>query len=134
MAGPVWSAKIHKEDFVKQLRGDFDEENGDVVVKVYDDSSAGFSKDACSKADQANATALEPSKNVNESTSKKVNGGVMTEKLSKLKTRARIEGMLAMVGEELQEEPLYYDSDHLCSVLHCTCISFIVFRCCNSMY
>lgn len=43
-------------------------------------------------------------------------------------TRQRIDGILSVVCEELQDQPLYYVGDALCSVLHCTCPGFIPLR------
>jgi len=43
-------------------------------------------------------------------------------------TRQRIVGVLSVVSEELQDQPLYYVGDALCSVLHCTSPGFIPLR------
>jgi len=43
-------------------------------------------------------------------------------------TRQRIDGILGVVSEELQGQPLYYVGDALCSILHCTSPGFIPFR------
>ena len=43
-------------------------------------------------------------------------------------TRQRIDGILSVVSEELQDQPLYYVGDALCSVLHCTSPGFIPLR------
>ena len=43
-------------------------------------------------------------------------------------TRQRIDGILSVVSEELQDQPLYYVGDSLCSVLHCTSPGFIPLR------
>jgi len=43
-------------------------------------------------------------------------------------TRQRIDGILSVVCEELQDQPLYYVGDSLCSVLHCTSPGFIPLR------
>ena len=45
------------------------------------------------------------------------------------KTRQRIDGILSVVSEEIQDQPLYYVGDALCSVLHCTSPGFIPLRC-----
>ena len=43
-------------------------------------------------------------------------------------TRQRIDGILSVVSEELQDQPLYYVGDDLCSILHCTSPGFIPVR------
>jgi len=43
-------------------------------------------------------------------------------------TRQRINGILGVVVEELEDQPLYYVGDALCSVLHCTSPGFIRLR------
>jgi len=43
-------------------------------------------------------------------------------------TRQRIDGILSVVSEELQDHPLYYVGDALCSTLHCTSPGFIPLR------
>jgi len=43
-------------------------------------------------------------------------------------TRQRIDGILSVVTEELNDQPLYYVGDALCSVLHCTSPGFIPLR------
>jgi len=47
-------------------------------------------------------------------------------------TRQRINGILTVVSEELEDQPLYYVGDALCSILHCTSPGFIPLRytCC----
>lgn len=57
----------------------------------------------------------------------RVIAGVESEK-GRFGTRQRILGMLNVVCEELENEPLYYDMDHLCTVLHCTAIGFLPIR------
>uniref|UniRef100_A0AAY4F0I5 tRNA (guanine(26)-N(2))-dimethyltransferase n=1 Tax=Denticeps clupeoides TaxID=299321 RepID=A0AAY4F0I5_9TELE len=43
-------------------------------------------------------------------------------------TSKRIEGVLSMVTEELQDVPLYYTLDHLSSTVHCNTPSMLQFR------
>ena len=45
-----------------------------------------------------------------------------------LKTSARIVGMLTVVTEELPDVPLYYITDDLCRIVHCTAPRFIQMR------
>ncbi|ESN93195.1 hypothetical protein HELRODRAFT_157901 [Helobdella robusta] len=53
----------------------------------------------------------------------------LTEKRkSEFKTSDRVIGMLSVISEELHDVPLYYDIDHLCTVLHCTSIGFLPIR------
>ena len=47
---------------------------------------------------------------------------------TKLKTSARIVGMLTVVTEELPDVPLYYITDDLCRIVHCTAPRFIQMR------
>ncbi|KAJ9580194.1 hypothetical protein L9F63_004137 [Diploptera punctata] len=43
-------------------------------------------------------------------------------------TKKRMQGVLAVVREELMDVPLYYTLDRLCSVLHCETMSMMQFR------
>lgn len=43
-------------------------------------------------------------------------------------TKQRILGILNVICEELENEPLFYDTDHLCTVLHCSAIGFLPMR------
>ena len=43
-------------------------------------------------------------------------------------TARRMQGVLAVVGEELPDVPLYYTLDRLCSVMHCECMPMMHFR------
>lgn len=43
-------------------------------------------------------------------------------------TARRMQGVLAVVGEELPDAPLYYTLDRLCSVMHSECIPMMQFR------
>ena len=43
-------------------------------------------------------------------------------------TARRMQGVLAVVGEELPDVPLYYTLDRLCSVMHTECIPMMHFR------
>ncbi|XP_052425923.1 tRNA (guanine(26)-N(2))-dimethyltransferase [Carassius gibelio] len=47
---------------------------------------------------------------------------------TRFKTSKRIEGVLSMVTEELQDIPLYYVLDHLSSTVHCNTPSMLQFR------
>jgi len=44
------------------------------------------------------------------------------------KTQSRIVGMLSVVTEELQDQPLYFDMDELCRIVHCTAVGFLPLR------
>ena len=46
----------------------------------------------------------------------------------RLKTRQRIIGMLSLIGEELPNQPLYYVTDALCNVVHCTTPTILQLR------
>ena len=43
-------------------------------------------------------------------------------------TWPRIRGTLSVIGEELLDQPLYYVTDDLCRVLHCTALGFLPMR------
>jgi len=43
-------------------------------------------------------------------------------------TARRMQGVLAVIGEELPDVPLYYTLDRLCSVMHCECMPMMHFR------
>jgi tRNA (guanine26-N2/guanine27-N2)-dimethyltransferase len=43
-------------------------------------------------------------------------------------TARRMQGVLAVVGEELPDVPLYYTLDRLCSVMHSECVPMMQFR------
>ena len=43
-------------------------------------------------------------------------------------TARRMQGVLAVVGEELSDVPLYYTLDRLCSIMHCECMPMMHFR------
>uniref|UniRef100_A0A8C1EY42 tRNA (guanine(26)-N(2))-dimethyltransferase n=1 Tax=Cyprinus carpio carpio TaxID=630221 RepID=A0A8C1EY42_CYPCA len=47
---------------------------------------------------------------------------------TRFRTSKRIEGVLSMVTEELQDIPLYYVLDHLSSTVHCNTPSMLQFR------
>ncbi|KAM9315116.1 tRNA (guanine(26)-N(2))-dimethyltransferase isoform 1-T2 [Pholidichthys leucotaenia] len=47
---------------------------------------------------------------------------------SRFGTSKRIEGMLSMVTEELEDVPLYYTVDHLSNIIHCNTPSLLQFR------
>ncbi|XP_043107994.1 LOW QUALITY PROTEIN: tRNA (guanine(26)-N(2))-dimethyltransferase [Puntigrus tetrazona] len=47
---------------------------------------------------------------------------------TRFRTSKRIEGVLSMVTEELQDVPLYYVLDHLSSTVHCSTPSMLQFR------
>lgn len=49
-------------------------------------------------------------------------------------TRDRIRGVLSVVLEELEDCPLYYVGDDLCSILHCVSPGFLPLRCGEIQY
>lgn len=53
---------------------------------------------------------------------------VENDDVNRFGTRQRIIGILNVIAEELENQPLYYDTDHLCTVLHCSAIGFIPMR------
>lgn len=53
---------------------------------------------------------------------------IQTEPFTELGTFERIQGILAVVREELPDVPLYYANDHICSVLRLQTIPVLKFR------
>uniref|UniRef100_A0A8C1RC59 tRNA (guanine(26)-N(2))-dimethyltransferase n=1 Tax=Cyprinus carpio TaxID=7962 RepID=A0A8C1RC59_CYPCA len=54
--------------------------------------------------------------------------GAVSGNPTRFRTSKRIEGVLSMVTEELQDIPLYYVLDHLSSTVHCNTPSMLQFR------